>query len=101
MTAPTSRGTVLIVDDDIDLGQFIADIARDDGFEAESISSPLEAIGRLEERAFDLVVTDVRMPGMDGVELIGRIKALSGQSESDELAEFRAALQSLSAALSV
>ncbi len=75
MTAPTSRGTVLIVDDDIDLGQFIADIARDDGFEAESISSPLEAIGRLEERAFDLVVTDVRMPGMDGVELIGRIKA--------------------------
>jgi two-component system response regulator HydG len=75
MSTQAPRGHVLVVDDDEDLGQFIADIARDDGFEATSISNPLDALGRLEAGAFDLVVTDVRMPGMDGVELIGRIKA--------------------------
>jgi DNA-binding NtrC family response regulator len=75
MTNPDPRGSVLVVDDDIELGHLVADIARDNGFEAHTTANPAEALRRLEEHPVDLVITDVRMPGMDGVELIGRIKA--------------------------
>jgi DNA-binding NtrC family response regulator len=69
------KANVLVVDDDIELGKLLADIARDNGHDATNVTSPLLALKMLEEGSFDLVVTDVRMPGMDGVELIERVKA--------------------------
>jgi two-component system NtrC family response regulator len=73
MADPTS-GTILIVEDDaafadrlrrnLELARFAADVAGD----AES------AVTRLQARSYDLVVTDLRMPGMGGIGLIRRIK---------------------------
>jgi DNA-binding NtrC family response regulator len=71
----SERANVLIIDDDVEMGKLVADIARDHGHEATSISDPAQVIPRIEQGAFDLVITDVRMPQMDGVELVERIKA--------------------------
>jgi DNA-binding NtrC family response regulator len=65
---------VLVVDDEIEMGKLVADIARDYGHSPLSISSPALVMPLLERQAFDLVITDVRMPEIDGVELIGQIK---------------------------
>jgi DNA-binding NtrC family response regulator len=71
----TERATVLVVDDDIELGKLVVDIVRGRGHAATSISAPTLALPLIEQQSFDLVITDVRMPGIDGVELIDRIKA--------------------------
>jgi DNA-binding NtrC family response regulator len=65
---------ILIVDDELEMGKLVEDIARDHGHAPTSITAPALALPLLEEEFFDLVVTDVRMPEMDGIELIGRIK---------------------------
>jgi DNA-binding NtrC family response regulator len=71
----TERAKVLVVDDDVELGKLVVDIVRGGGHAATSISSPTVAMPLIEQQPFDLVITDVRMPGLDGIELIERIKA--------------------------
>jgi DNA-binding NtrC family response regulator len=70
-----SGAHVLAVDDDAAMADLVADVARDHGHLASSATSAAAAMSTLEAQAFDLVVTDVRMPGVDGIELIGRILA--------------------------
>lgn len=69
----SARAKVLVVDDELEMAKLVADIARDLGHEPVTLTTPLLALPLLEEGEFDLVVTDVRMPEMDGIELIERI----------------------------
>ena len=66
---------ILIVDDEAEMAKLCADIARDHGHVATTLTAPLLALPLLGETAFDLVITDVRMPEMDGIELIEQIHA--------------------------
>lgn len=66
--------SVLVVDDNVDLAENVADILESEGFEAVCTGSPEDALRRVEARAFDCVILDVRMPGMDGVELRERMR---------------------------
>ncbi|MFT5289371.1 MAG: two-component system response regulator AtoC [Planctomycetota bacterium] len=64
---------VLVVDDDSLSREFLTEAVRSFGFQAESANSGHEALERLRRGAIDLVLTDMRMPGMNGVELVGNI----------------------------
>jgi DNA-binding response OmpR family regulator len=66
---------ILVVDDDTELGRFVVDLATDQGHIASSAQGPLEALDLLKARQFELMVTDIRMPGMDGLEFIRRARA--------------------------
>ena len=66
---------VLIVEDDDDLGRFVVDIATDHGYQATHVADALSGIRLLPSEKFELLITDIRMPGMDGIELISRAKA--------------------------
>jgi len=59
---------ILIVDDDQRMTRTLADILFLSGHTAVAASSGTEALAKLRTQAFDCVLTDVRMPGMDGVE---------------------------------
>ncbi len=59
---------ILIVDDDQRMTRTLADILSLAGHEAVEAFSGLEALEKIRTHAFDCVLTDVRMPGMDGVE---------------------------------
>jgi CheY-like chemotaxis protein len=61
---------VLVVDDDPSVRRVVERIVRSQGHEAFGASSGREALALLEFNSFDLIVTDINMPDMDGIELI-------------------------------
>jgi len=69
-----SRARVLVVDDDLALAETLADGLAEQGFDAIACASSAEAARRLEEEPFDALVTDLRMPAIDGIGLLARSK---------------------------
>jgi two-component system response regulator HydG len=67
------EGHVLIVDDDRDMSDTIAAALRSRGFQVECRSSAVEALQALEQDDYDVVVTDLVMPAMSGVEFCERM----------------------------
>lgn len=65
---------ILIVDDDPDIHTLLLAALKDTGCRADCASSGLEALARLESGDYDLVLSDLCMPGIDGLELLRRIK---------------------------
>jgi DNA-binding NtrC family response regulator len=68
-------GRILIVDDDQDMCKMIGAFLRTQGFEPSWYTSAEAAFSALQTGAFDVVVTDLNMPGMNGVDLCERIVA--------------------------
>ncbi|WP_428305265.1 sigma-54-dependent transcriptional regulator [Lacipirellula sp.] len=67
---PESRGRVLVVDDHAAVRESVIDVLRQAGYEVSGLASAVEALPLLERAAFDVVVTDLQMPAMDGLEFI-------------------------------
>jgi len=64
-----ARGRILIVDDEPEFGQLLSDLLRQRGYDTEYVDSAAAALGRVHERDFDIVLTDLRMPTMSGEDL--------------------------------
>jgi DNA-binding response OmpR family regulator len=64
---------VLVVDDNRELADNLAEILVDEGHHAVTAYSGEEALAAAANNRFDFVLTDIRMPGMDGVELISKL----------------------------
>ena len=63
-------GRVLVVDDHARARESVADILRHCGHQVQCCSSALEALQVLDHESFDVIITDLRMPGMSGLEFI-------------------------------
>ncbi len=74
--APAPMRRILFVDDDPAVGQAFRATVRGLGFEAVLASSGAEAIRQARTRFYPIIVTDLRMPGMDGLSLIERLQPL-------------------------
>jgi PAS domain S-box-containing protein len=68
-------GRVLVVDDEPDIAALLAERLRADGLAVETAASGRRALAVLDATAVDLVVSDLRMPDMDGVALVEAIAA--------------------------
>ncbi|MBC77737.1 MAG: two-component system response regulator [Halobacteriovoraceae bacterium] len=66
---------VLIVDDEAELREAIAGYLELEDFECFTASNGVEAFNIIEKESISFVISDIRMPGGDGVELLKRIKA--------------------------
>lgn len=71
-SAKTER--VLIVDDETNMRKTLADILRDEGYQVTTAASGEEAVELCSREGFDVILMDVRMPGIDGVEAFRRIR---------------------------
>jgi putative two-component system response regulator len=67
---------ILVVDDEEQIAQLLAGILRSDGHHAEYVTDGEAALARLREGGFDLLMTDLRMPKMDGMRLIREAKGV-------------------------
>jgi len=63
----SDRARLLVVDDDRTFRLSTAELLRQEGHEVEGAADVSEAVGKLESAAYDLMLLDVRMPGMDGL----------------------------------
>lgn len=66
--------TILIVDDEKNYPLILSEVIMEEGFSALTASSGLEAVETLKSKTVDLVLTDVMMPGMDGIDLLMQVK---------------------------
>ncbi|OFW11884.1 MAG: hypothetical protein A3H96_25865 [Acidobacteria bacterium RIFCSPLOWO2_02_FULL_67_36] len=66
---------VLVVEDEVALGAAVAEALGDAGFSVDRASDGLEALERLKERTYDLVVCDLKMPRLDGTAFFRQLEA--------------------------
>jgi DNA-binding NtrC family response regulator len=67
-----TRGRILVVDDEANARSALAELLREEGYAVETAADGFKALPKLDEFAPDLVLTDLKMPGMDGMELMKR-----------------------------
>jgi PAS domain S-box-containing protein len=77
-TAPHSLSglRVLVVDDELDTRELVATVLMTCGAEVVSVGSATKALEQMERQRFDLLISDIAMPEMNGYDLIGRIRQL-------------------------
>jgi CheY-like chemotaxis protein len=66
---------ILVVDDEPSMRELLTICLRRAGYEAEAVPGAQAALDRLDAHPFDLVITDLTMPGIDGMELLRRVIA--------------------------
>ncbi|MFH1845568.1 MAG: sigma-54 dependent transcriptional regulator, partial [bacterium] len=71
-----TEGKILIVDDDESMCQYLSILLVKERHEVTTVNSGLEALELLQQGSFDVVMTDIQMPQLDGIELLRRIKEL-------------------------
>src|SRR3954469_825628 len=77
----TRLGRILVVDDEANARTALAELLRDEGFEVETAADAFKALGKYESFAPHVLVTDLKMPGMDGIELVKKIRASEDPSQ--------------------
>ena len=69
-------GNVLIVDDELAIRELLVDVLADTDYELSTCDDGESALTALKQDDFDLILTDIMMPGIDGIELIRAAKQL-------------------------
>lgn len=73
---PMEKKRMLVIEDDEEMRSMLKDFLEEEGLEIESARDALEAFHKLGVQSFDLILTDLRMPGSSGLDIIPRIKRL-------------------------
>lgn len=72
---------IMVVDDEETICEALAAWFVKDGYLVETANSGRQALDRLEEKFFDVFLLDIKMPGMDGIELLSRIKEIQPDAD--------------------
>jgi DNA-binding NtrC family response regulator len=70
-----ARGRILIVDDEANARSALSEILREEGYATETAADGFKALGKLEEFDPDVVLTDLKMPGLDGIAFMEKARA--------------------------
>jgi DNA-binding NtrC family response regulator len=99
MTGPARGASILIVDDEPEVASLLAEILADDAHRVETAYNGLAALDKLRDGAYDLIISDLRMPHLDGPglyrevarhhpQMIRRMIFVTGDTLGPESAEF-------------
>lgn len=69
--------SILVIDDDENHRLLYSRALTQAGYEVETAACADEALARLNDRSFALAVVDIEMPGLDGLDLLGRLREIS------------------------
>ena len=70
---------ILIVDDDVKFTETLKDLLEAKGYDAHAIYSGYEALDKVKKEKFDIVVMDIKMPVMNGIQVLREIKAMTAR----------------------
>ncbi len=73
-------GRILIVDDEHDITAVLSDVLQGRGYETTSAHNAQDGVDYYRDGKFDIVITDLKMPGMSGLELLGAIKEMNSEA---------------------
>jgi len=65
---------ILVVDDEQSMTQFLSIVLRKEGYSVVTVNNGRDALEKVKTEGFDVVITDIKMPGMDGIQLLHGIK---------------------------
>src|SRR5947209_6772837 len=68
------KASVLVVDDDPDVLRGVCRLLRSQGYSVTSTNNGAEAAKFVHGRSFDVIVSDIKMPGMDGIQLLREVR---------------------------
>ncbi|MEB2310800.1 MAG: sigma-54 dependent transcriptional regulator [Sorangiineae bacterium] len=69
-----AKGRILVVDDESNARNALAELLKEEGYSVETAADGFKGLSRFHEFGPDLVLTDLKMPGMDGIELLGKVR---------------------------
>ncbi len=75
------RSKILVVDDEMPILELLGEMLRDHGFDVEAVNNGTQAIKAFQENHHELVISDLIMPGISGLEVISTIKRLDKEVE--------------------
>ena len=75
-----ASGRILIADDEASIRDGLVDVLTDEGYDVTGVGDGHEAVDAIAQCSYDVVVTDLRMPGFDGIEVLRRVRELSPQT---------------------
>ncbi len=73
----TNMPSILVVDDELSMREFLLILLEKEGYEVSTASTAASAIDLLQNQDFDLILSDIRMPGMGGLSLLEKIKEIN------------------------
>lgn len=79
MSNETPDCALLFVDDDPKAGELLQRFCQGSSYRCDAFRDPRQALSHFEQHGADVVVTDLRMPGMDGLELLAKIRDLDAE----------------------
>jgi len=71
-----SKKRILIVEDDEEMRALLRDVIEEEGHETDSVNNGSEAFRKLVKQSFDLIITDIRMPGLTGLDILPGMRKL-------------------------
>ena len=74
---------ILIVDDEEGYRKVLTNSLTDIGYETKAVNNGLEALEEIKRKKYSIILLDVKMPGMDGIELLDRIQGTKFTSHSN------------------
>ena len=88
---------ILVVDDELSMREFLSILLEREGYDVTVAGSAEEALRMMDSALFDLVLSDVNMPGLSGIEMLARIKEKSPETAVLMLTAFSTADQAVEA----
>jgi len=80
MNSPKTSASILVVDDEKSILEFLEIMLGREGYSVVVVADAKAALEKIKTRRFDVVITDISMPGMNGIELLGQVKQQSADT---------------------
>ncbi len=77
---PASKGAILVAEDEATIRESLSEVLKDEGYAVTAAADGTAALAALHEQEFDLVISDLRMPGADGLTILTQTRELAPQT---------------------